>query len=167
MARDANIRKAKVGENLIRGEHRQHACFLGEDGKLACIKPNSQVEIAMLRLVDSNVYSDTRGNAAQPQPNNFFRPVPNSLIKAWDGKENVRGTFIRWQDHHRGYAADAIKLEDGIIVHIAWIAKDVTISLPRKVRKDKGVERPHRHKRDLVKVLGLDQVKPVTDEVMA
>lgn len=145
-ARDGNTRKAKVGESLTRGEYRHHACFLGDDGKLACIKHGSSVEIAVLVLQKCS--------------------VPNSDYLKWNGKTQVRGTFVRYESGYytRHYSADAILLEDGYRIHMDWMHKGVQMRIPRKVRKDKGIAKP----RNLMKALGLDQIRadiPVTEKV--
>jgi len=146
--RDINIRKARVGETLTRGEHRQHICFLGDDGMLACIKPGTQVLIKHLQFGHGN-------QLLVNQPDGHgWRSMPVETVDAWNGKEDVRGTFIRWGDR-RGYSADCIRLEDGVIIHMGWMHKGTKMSLPRKVRKDKGLKRP----RNLDKVLGLDQIR--------
>src|SRR5262245_29181391 len=99
-ARDRNMRKAKVGENLTKGEYRSHGCFMGDDGKLACIKPGSPVEIAKLRLNSQFV------DPVIHQPNG--QSIPGSKVMNWNGRR-VRGTFVQF--HKKQYAADAILIE--------------------------------------------------------
>src|SRR5215470_7195714 len=148
-ARDINIRKARVGETLTRGEHREHACFLGSDGMLACIKPGTPVLIKHLRFHHGNQLM-----VNQPDDHGW-RAVPRETIDKWNDKSDVRGTFVRWERRYNRYAADCILLEDGTYVHMGWMKPGTEMSLLRKVRKDKGLKR----KRDLDKVLGLDQIK--------
>jgi len=150
-ARDINIRKARVGETLTRGEHRQHICFLGDDGMLACIKPGTQVLIKHLQFNHGN-------QLMVNQPDGYgWRAVSRETIDKWNDKLDVRGTFERWTGHK--YSADCILLEDGTYIHMGWMKAGTEMSLPRKIRKDAGVARPHRRKRNLDKMLGLDQIK--------
>lgn len=146
--RDANITKAKAGEPLTRGEYRQHACFLNDQGQLACIKKDSPVEIAELRLNLDPLF--VKGKPVQ-QPRS--RSVDYQQVAEWNGKKNVRGTFVQWNNDR--YAADAIRLEDGTYIHMAWMDKGVRMKIVRKVRSDKGTKKP----RNLSKLLGLDQIK--------
>lgn len=132
------MRKAKVGENLTHVIYRGHNCFVADDGKVACIKPHTEIELT-IRLVNT---------------------APIALAK-WDGK-TVRAKMI--QSYGRRYSADCLILEGDEAIGLGWLAKGVTMRIPRKVRKDAGTKRP----RNLDKVLGLDQIKadiPVTEKV--
>src|SRR5215831_20997242 len=146
-----NMRKARVEETLTRGDYARHACFRGDDGLVTCIKPGTKVEIANLRLCLHKHYTNTEGRVAQPHGAHVLR----EQVSAWNNKTQVRGTFVRWHDSHHQYTADALWLEDGLVIHMGWMVEGVTMRIPRKVRKDKGLKRP----RNLDKVLGLDQIK--------
>lgn len=133
-----NTRNAKVGETLTKGEYRHHAAFLTDEGSiapmLACIKHGTTLRIDNMQ----------------------FDPGCKSLNEKYGGQA-MTVTFIdanhkEWR--RRNYAADCIQMPDGYIVSFVYVADGVTVVIPRKVRKDKGVAKP----RNLNKVLGLDQI---------
>lgn len=131
--RGYGMENAKVGENLTRGEYRQHACFKNDKGELACIKHGTVIAISNLQFV----------------------AVLEHLEK-WVG-QSVMATMIeggrrQWGRHH---AADCIKLDDETVLPLHYFAEGMTCSIPRKVRKDKGVAKP----RNLIKLMGLDQIR--------
>ena len=139
----SNTRKAKVGETLTRADYRQHAAFVTDEGPvapmLACIKHGTTLVIDEVRF---------HGTAAP------------WLVEKYGG-QSLTVTFIdgsrsSWR-RGRGYAADCIMLSDGMVIRFCLLAKGVTATIPRKVRKDKGVRKP----RSLDKVFGLDHVAAI------
>ena len=138
----SNARKAKVGETLTKGDYRHHAAFLTTEPNagpmLACIKHGTTLVIDNMRFAP--------GTAAW-------------LIHQYAG-QSLTVTFIDGNRRSsRGYAADCIKLPDGVVIPFGRLADGVTASILRKVRKDKGVAKP----RNLTKLMGLDQIRAETD----
>jgi hypothetical protein len=132
-------RNARVGENLTRATYRDHACLMGDDGKVTCIKPGST-------LVIDNV--------------DFRRGIGFSGMKQMIGK-SIKVVLVKSM---RGYSADKFELPNGMMATLEWLAEGTVFRIPRKARKDKGV----RKLRSLDKVLGLDQIKadiPVDSKV--
>jgi hypothetical protein len=151
------LEKAKVGETLTRGEHRGHACMVGDDGALRCIKDSSQLEVENFQLIRGHAICGP--NVAQPSGS----PVSRKRLMAWEGK-TFKATLVHWIDAYSDFAADALKLPDGSLVHLSWVQLGVRMTKRRKIRKDAGIKKP----RNLDKVLGLDQIKadiPVTETV--
>lgn len=137
-------RKARVDETLTLGVYRNHACLFGEDGKVTCVKPGTTM------LID----------AVDFHP--MYRPQLRKLI----GKPLT----VRLGSAMRGVTADRFELtmENGqtAVASFEWLTRGLTMRIPRKVRKDKGV----RKQRNLSKVLGLDQIRaevPVDKKVDA
>lgn len=146
-ARNGDMRRAKVGETLVLSEYRGHAAFFGSDGKLTCIKHGTTVHIENLQ---------------------FILGVTCHTVKEWAGK-TVTVKMFQGSHTRRQYAADSLILRDegaehpSLLLPLQYLRMGLTAYIPKKVRSDKGVPRPHRRKRNLVKVLGLDQ--PNTDVV--
>ena len=130
-----NTRKAKVSETLSRGEYRGHAAFFGDDGLLACIKHGTTIAFDNIE---------------------FAPGTAPSITSRFEGKA-VTGVLVEYHRRAWGrhYAADYLYLEDGTQVALHSLKEGLQASIPRKVRKDKGVRKP----RNLDKVLGLDQIK--------
>jgi hypothetical protein len=155
--------KAKAGETLTRGEYRQHVCLLGKDKTLRCVSHGSELEIENFQLDRRNhaLWSSIRINKAVGQPSGA--PVSYNRLRAWQGK-TFKVTLVHWQDGYEDFAADALKLPNGILVHLGWVAPGTQMTKRRKIRKDAGIRKP----RNLEKVLGLDQIKadiPVNETV--
>jgi hypothetical protein len=134
LGRNEDMRKAKVGEDLVRDEYKGHACFTGRDDKLACIKHGTTVQIDRIR---------------------FVRGVSQRIVQEWEGK-SVTATLISVA-YGRRYAADCLALKPDVLVALSLLKFGLVMRIPRKVRSDKGSKRPR--PRNLVKVLGLDQIK--------
>jgi hypothetical protein len=137
--RATDRRNAKVGETLTRGEHRGHACLLGDDDKVTCIKPGTTMEIANVSFVRGIYFS---------------------------GREQMTGSTIKvvLLRSMNGYSADKFELPDGTLATLEWLVPGSVFRIPRKVRKDAGTKRP----RNLDKVLNLDSIKadiPVCETV--
>ena len=150
-ARGQNMRKAKVGETLTKGEYRSHAAFMTDEGPvapmLACIKHGTKMVIDNLQ----------------------FAPGTAAWIVAKYTGETMTVTFIDGSRslsyHGRFNAADCIVMPDSKAILFHLLADGVTAHIPRKVRKDAGTKRP----RNLDKTLGLDQIRadvPVTRELV-
>jgi hypothetical protein len=122
--------KAKTKQTLTKGEYRQHAAFMTDDGKIACIKRDTTVVIADVK----------------------FQGASQWMIDKYAGKPM---TAVFGVGGSGRYAADCIKTEDGVVFPFHLLADGVTAMIPRKVRKDAGTRKP----RDLNKVLGLDQIR--------
>jgi len=140
---ETDRRNAKVGENLTRGEIHQHACLLGDDGKVTCVKHGTTLVIDNVDFVSALGQGTLR------------------LLK------DVTGTSITVMllRSMKGFSADRFELPNGQIATLEWIAPGTTFRIPRKVRKDAGIKRP----RNLEKALGLDQIRadvPVTAELV-
>jgi hypothetical protein len=104
---------------------------MGDDGKITCIKPGTQLKINYLHF---------SGGLAQGSElhNHVGTPVTITLMRSAG----------------RHYTADVFELE-GYRIHIEYLARGITAHIPRKVRSDKGKTKP----RNLDKVLALDQVR--------
>ena len=138
-------RNARVGETLILGLYRQHKALFGEDGKVTCVKPGTTM---LIEKID-------------------FTPVfaKETALRKMVGQSIT----VKLGSCARGATADRFELmigQQSAVVSFDWLAAGVTMRIPRKVRKDKGV----RKQRNLSKVLGLDQIKaevPVDKKVDA
>jgi hypothetical protein len=151
------VEKAKAGETLTRGEYRGHACMVGDNGALRCIKDDSQLEVTNFQLIRGHALCGP--NVAQPSGS----PVSRKRLMAWEGK-TFKVTLVHWMSVYNEYAADALKLPDGSLVHLSWVQLGVQMTKRRKIRKDAGIKKL----RNLDKVLGLDQIKadiPVNETV--
>lgn len=129
--------KAKVGQTLTKGDFKNHAAFMTDEGTLACIKHGTTLVIENVRLVGAARW----------------------IVAKYEGK-SMTATFIdatRSSYRRRGYAADCIQLSDDFMMPFHLLADGVTASIPRKVRKDKGVRKP----RNLNKVFGLNHVAAI------
>jgi hypothetical protein len=137
---ESERRNAKVGETLTVGQNRGHACLLGDDGKVTCIKSGTTLVIDRLAFV-AQLRSEYAAGMTAGQP-----------------------ATITLKRSTRGYSADRFELSNGATATLDWLKRGSTLRIPRKVRKDAGTTRP----RNLDKVLGLDQIKadiPVTEPV--
>jgi hypothetical protein len=137
--RGYGMTNAKVGETLTRGEYRQHAVFKNGKGELACIKHGTTIAIAKMEF--------------EPGVNRYY-------AEQYEGKP-VMGVLVEhnrraWGRH---YAADMLQLADDVLVPLHMIKEGVTATIPRKVRKDKGITKP----RNLSKLMGLDQLRAEID----
>jgi hypothetical protein len=135
---DPNIRKAKVGETLTKGEYSGHGCFAGDDGRMACIKHGTELVIDKVRFFETTL--------------KYFPDM-----KQFHNKTNLTVTFVSMtrSRYGRHYAADGIQLSPTHTISLVYLKDGVTARIPRKVRKDAGTKKP----RNLTKVLGLDQIK--------
>lgn len=157
-------RNARVGDTLTLSSIGSHHAFRGQDGKITCIKPGREVELTV--QIDVGVIRVSRNEASIAQPNYGHTPIER--LAAWQGK-TVKAKFVSWFSGHagQGLSADGLEMPDGAVVHLAWLKIGTTLVIPRKQRKDVGVPRPHRRKRNLEQVLGLDQIRadvPVSSE---
>jgi hypothetical protein len=137
--------KAKAGETLTVGRISHHGVLLNGEGKVACVKPGTMINVAELRFSE-----DFRQDGA------YHRP-----IRHWEGKA-FTAKLTEWL--YTGSAGDCLELPDGMRCHLTWLDSGMKLRIARKVRKDKGIKKP----RNLDKVLGLDQIRadvPVKDEV--
>lgn len=151
------VTKAKAGETLTRGDYRQHAALVGSDGALRCIAHGSELEVTNFQLIQGHALSSSV--VSQPSGGHVSR----KLLTAWQGK-TFKVKLVHWMDVHKDYAADALQLPNGVLVHLSWVKPGVQMTKRRKIRKDAGTKKP----RNLTKVLGLDQIKadiPVTKRV--
>lgn len=145
-------RKAKVGEPLTAGEFHHHRCFLTDDGEVACIKPGTEVYVT-IKLELANLFLQNE-KVAQPVRGNEQRWIDGDKLLAWNGK-TVRAKFVEWHEGHSTnyhYTADGLEMADGVVIHMGWLAKGASMTIPRKKRKDAGTKKP----RNLERVLKLD-----------
>jgi hypothetical protein len=130
-------RNARVGENLTLGQYQGHACLRGDDGMITCIKPGTTM------VVDNMQFNPAIG-----------KPTLR-LLNQYAGTSRA---ITLQRAHGPHYSADLftlpIQANEDLVVSLEWIAIGTTFHIPRKVRKDKGVR-----KRNLGKVLGLDQIR--------
>lgn len=128
---EVDRRNAKVGESLTRGAYGGHACLLGDDGKVTCLKPGTTM------VIDNASFK-----AALDRNRQLKEMVGQSIT-------------VRLLTSAAGFSADWFHLPNGTVAGLEWLAMGTTFRIPRKVRKDKGIAKP----RNLARVLGLDQIK--------
>jgi hypothetical protein len=141
LGRNDDMRKAKVGEDLVRDEYRGHGCFKGNDGLLACVKHGTTVQIDKLE---------------------FHPDVARHIVQEWKGK-SVTATLVQGDRrvYGRRYAADMLALTENLVVPLQVLKQGLVARIPRKVRSDKGSKRPR--PRNLVKLFDLDQILEKVD----
>jgi hypothetical protein len=104
--------------------------LLGDDGKITCIKPGTQLKIDNLE---------------------FHKSINTYALKDFTG-DVVTITLMK--GFGRRFTADRFEMA-GRILSIDWLAQGVTARIPRKTRSDKGTKKP----RNLEKLLGMDQIR--------
>lgn len=129
----SQVTRAVKGKNLTLRTMYGHNCFVTDEGKVACIKKGSTINLTV-------------------QSDMIYKDHP---LSKWMGK-TVQATM---KVSVGRYAADTLIMPDGQAMAVAWLKLGTTARIPKKVRSDAGVPRPHRRKRNLDKILNLDQIR--------